>query len=1034
MIQFLDVNNTEYHAPQIMLAYNTKQVDGPSAFNDPMIPRCYGLLAQETIREGTTFTVEEWRKASMGYNPFKEDWNKHKLRANAQNLDESLSPIVEPQNPDKKNRDSLETVLSSDKSVSVWWAAQDKETQDRYLAGINRLMERIILPLLDRYAMYEQNNQKLFANGLAFVTWFQHIESRSVDPFCHIHLNIKNSVQGLDGKYHALCSDAITKNIALIDSVWQMAHARLLQEEFGLKLEATHTKVDAKNDHLAEDKKNVFTFKVAGVSKELCKEYSKRSEEINAQLEKLGIPEHSHKAYDAAELAQVSTRQQKTDLNATELRNTWREELSQKWNYTAARAQLLNSQATPKTSTPTDDELMESFDRRHGDVEFSEAQFKSHVYKQLMLVQPLNVIERRAEELFTKQALPVYGHGKEDLHAALAAETNPHKRMAVQHHLSLRATYTARYFKEPEDKVMADFKARVSETYHQLDTKSVVKFLNAYQAKRTTKGRKFQFTAGQLNACITALSEPGALVSIKGMAGTGKTTVVEAIREQYEAQGMRVIGTATAAKATAGLLQESGIKEGGNTAELLLKLTPQGDKPAKLTLTKNDVVILDEAGMTSGREICRLAEHVNRAGAKLICMGDYDQLQAIGSGLFRSIASRFTVAEMTDIQRQREDWARDMVLDAAAGRSHDTVLKLNEHDCISTFETTKERIEAIARDYLADRSAPTHKFIVASLNEDANRINEEVQRQQLKRGEISTAMGVAEVEDSEGVVRHFHVGERIVFTKKTKNNDPTVFNYAANSDTGRVTSIEHRKGKLRCVNIELDNGKELTLSAKDCRNLKLGAALTTHKSQGATVVNSYLFASNQMANLHQFYVQVSRHKENTRLYLSADQVNKIAEAARLAEPSPAQQSWAHDLIARDLSSGAIDEARAKELRERCETFQGCREYLNSHSEAYKADSNVSRQKLMETKTLRDFVSIFEAYGKGNWKKSTQELELLSQSHHERLEEVRLALHSKRTQKSQPIQELQPTVEPRAIVQDISQPMERKQRLNPTMTM
>lgn len=1011
MLKFQDVTNTDYHIKQIN--YYTKQVEDATATLDPMVPRCFGLLAQAAGRDGTTFTVEEWRKVSMGYDPFKEDWSRHKLRANATKLDDNLNPIPEPKDAEKKNRDGLELVFSSDKSISVWWAAQDKETQDRYLEGVNKIMEETMLPALNRLAMYEQDNQKLFANGLGFVSWFNHIESRGVDPYSHTHFNIKNCVKGLDGKYHALCTDAITKEMAHLDAVWQMAHATMLREQFGLKLESTYTKVDAKNDYLAEDKKNVFTFKVAGVSKALCKEYSKRSEEINAQLEKLGITEHSHQAYDAAALAQVSTRQQKTDLNATQLRDGWRTELAQKWNYTQERARELNDQAAPKpVSIPTDAELMESFDRRHMDVEFTEAQFKSHVYKQLMLCQSQEVIERRAEELFVKQALPVYAKGKEDLYAAVEAETNPHKRMALQHHLTLRSSYTARYFKEPEDEAMATFKAREGETHHQLDKLTVVKALDAYQANRSTKDRKFAFSAGQIKASMSVLTETGAVSVIKGMAGTGKTAVVGFIREQYEAHGMRVIGTATQAKAASGLLQEGGIKEGGNTAELLLKLTPQGDKPAKLTLTKNDVIILDEAGMTSGREICRLAEHVNRAGAKLVCIGDYDQLQAVGSsGLFRSIASRFTMVEMTDIQRQREDWGREMVLAAAAGKGHEAGMTLYGNGCISITEKTAQRVEAIARDYLADRSAPTHKFIVASLNEDADRINEEVQRQQLKRGDISDKLGVAEVEDADGYTRRFHVGERIVFTKKTKNNDPTQFNQANNADTGRVKSIEHRKGKLRCITVELDNGKELTLSPKDCRNLKLGSALTTHKSQGATVVNSYLFASNQMANLHQFYVQLSRHKENTRLYLSEDQVNKLAEAARLAKPAPAQQGWAHDLIDRDLAGQKITEERAKELRQLCETFQGCREYLNSHSEAYKADANVSRQKLMETKTMRDFVSLFEAYSKANHKKSTQELDLLSEPHQKRLEEVRQMLNAKRHEKSQPLPVQAPTQAP-----------------------
>lgn len=1014
MLQFQDVTNAPYHEAQITLAYNTKQVDDPNAELDPMIPLCYGKLAQAHKREGTKYTVEEWRIVSMGYNPFEKDWHKHPLKANAAKLDKNLKPIQKPvkvladdkrKEKEKKDRESLELVLSGDKSISLWLAAQDKETQDRYMAGTNRIMEQVVLPLLDRFAMYQQKNQKLFASGLSFVSFFNHIESRQVDPFWHIHVNIKASVLGLDGKYHALASDAITKNSALIDAAWQMAQARLLREEFGLQLTQTATKVDDRNDYLEDDEKNVFTFGVAGVTPELSKAYSKRSQEITDQLKKLGINDNS---YEASELAQVSTRSQKTGLNATQLRDGWRKELAQDWGYTAEVANsLARAPQNDDRRIPTDQELLDTFERRHGDVAFTESQFKTHVFKQLMLSQPQDAIERRAEDLFRKQALAVHLHGKPNPYDAIEASTNPLERRALQHHLNLTAIYTARHFKDREDKFFADTEARKDETRHVIDKTEILKALDTYQAKRSTAKRKFEFTAGQIEAVVAATTEKGGVMAIEGMAGTGKTTVVNCIREEYEARGYVVLGTATAAKATGDLLRDAQLK-GGNTSEILLKLRGIDGKPPTLTLTDKHVIILDEAGMTSGREICELGKFINDAGAKLICLGDSAQLQSVGaSGMYRHIASKFVSTKMSDIQRQREDWAREMVSDAAAGRSFDSLLKLHEHGCISVHETTDERVKAIARDYLADRSDHSRKFIVASTNADTNTINREVQRRQLASGVLSTDMGVAVVEDREGFVRHFHVNERIVFDKKTKNMDPSNRSVANNADTGKVVRIEHRKGKLRAITVELDNGQELTLDATTAKNLKLGSALTTHKSQGSTVINSYLFASNTLANLHTFYVQVSRHKENTKLYLSKDQVNQIAEEARLAKPSDAQQGWAYDLIEKDLARNVIDEAQASRLRTECQTFQGCREYLNSHHEAYEAEASVSRQKVMQTQVLRDFISIFEAYGKANYKKSTLDYQVLDETHQQRTHEVRQALNKKQVPKPQSLDEAQP---------------------------
>lgn len=1029
MIKFQDVTNAPYHEKQI--AYYTKHLDDPSGEQqphlhfaptqagtkpqvDPLIPRCYGKLAQQHKREGTTYTVEEWRIVSMGYNPFEKDWHKHPLKANATKLDKNLKPIPkaikkladeEKKKKEKKDRDSLEFVLSSDKSISVWWAAQDKATQDRYLTGVNKIMERKILPLLDRFAMYEQNNRKLFASGLGFVSWFNHIESRAVDPFLHVHFNIKSNVEGLDGKYHALASDAITKNVALIDAAWQLAQSRMLREEFGLELTATATKVDDRNDYLAEDEKNLFAFGVAGVAPELCEAFSKRSREIGEQVKKLGLDPSSH---EAVELAQVSSRSQKTELNATALRDGWRKELAEEWNYTAEVANQLAKAPQEPRRIPTDAELMESFERRHMDVEFTESTFKAHVFRQLMLVQSEDVIERRAEELFMKEARAVYGLGKQNPYEAIDASTNPEERRALQHHLNLTATYTARHFLDRENFTIAGIEARKDETSHVLDKASVIKAMDEYQERNSTTTRKFKFNAGQINAVLACTTDKGGCVSVEGMAGAGKTAVVKCLKERYEASGYQVIGTATAAKATSGLRKEADIRNGGNTSEILLKLKGMNGKPPTLTLTNKHVVILDEAGMSSGREICAIADYVNKAGAKLICLGDSDQLQAVGaSGLWRHIANRFTSVKLTEIQRQREDWAREMVSDMAGGRSFEAVMSLHAHGGIAVYETTEERVKALARDYLADPSDPQRKFIVASLNADANMLNQEVQRQQLEAGLLKKDLGVAVVEDRDGFVRRFHVGERIVFDKKTKNMDPTLFNKADNAATGTVAHMVHNRktGELRALTVELDNGETLTLDKQTVKNMKLGSALTTHKSQGDTVINSYIFASNKLANLHTAYVQLSRHKENTKLYLSKDQVNTIAEDARLAEPAPAQQSWALDLIAKDLARNVIDEEKAKSLREDCQTFQGCREYLNSHSEAWKAEATVPRQKLMQTQTLRDFVSLFESYGKANHKKATLDLNLLSEDHQARAHELRRMLNS--TQRSKPLEMVQP---------------------------
>jgi ATP-dependent exoDNAse (exonuclease V) alpha subunit len=72
------------------------------------------------------------------------------------------------------------------------------------------------------------------------------------------------------------------------------------------------------------------------------------------------------------------------------------------------------------------------------------------------------------------------------------------------------------------------------------------------------------------------------------------------------------------------------------------------------------VLVLDEAGMIGTRQMERVLSHARDAGAKVVLVGDPEQLQAIEAGAaFRSIAERHGAAEITEVRRQREDWQKD---------------------------------------------------------------------------------------------------------------------------------------------------------------------------------------------------------------------------------------------------------------------------------------------------------------------------------------------------------------------------------------
>ena len=74
--------------------------------------------------------------------------------------------------------------------------------------------------------------------------------------------------------------------------------------------------------------------------------------------------------------------------------------------------------------------------------------------------------------------------------------------------------------------------------------------------------------------------------------------------------------------------------------------------------------------MIGSRQMERVLSEAESRGAKVVLVGDPEQLQAIEAGAaFRSLAERHPHVEITDIRRQREDWQREATRELATGRT-----------------------------------------------------------------------------------------------------------------------------------------------------------------------------------------------------------------------------------------------------------------------------------------------------------------------------------------------------------------------------
>src|SRR5690606_18927779 len=173
---------------------------------------------------------------------------------------------------------------------------------------------------------------------------------------------------------------------------------------------------------------------------------------------------------------------------------------------------------------------------------------------------------------------------------------------------------------------------------------------------------RYDTLSDEQRAAVEHVTGAGRLAVIIGDAGTGKSFAMRVAKEAWEAEGYRVRGCALAGKAADELQAGSGIE-----SRTIHSLEASWNRGRDM-LTARDVLVIDEAGMVGSRQLARVLAEAEKAGAKVVMLGDDKQLAAIEAGAgFRAITERVGAAEITQIRRQREDWARDASADFARG-------------------------------------------------------------------------------------------------------------------------------------------------------------------------------------------------------------------------------------------------------------------------------------------------------------------------------------------------------------------------------
>ncbi len=409
-------------------------------------------------------------------------------------------------------------------------------------------------------------------------------------------------------------------------------------------------------------------------------------------------------------------------------------------------------------------------------------------------------------------------------------------------------------------------------------------------------------SAEQRDAFMHVTGE-GDLKAVVGVAGSGKSTMLAAARKAWEAEGLTVKGASLSGIAAENLQTASGIQS-RTLASFEWAWNQQRD-----TLSQKDVLVIDEAGMVGTKQLERILVEADRAHAKVVLVGDPEQLQAIEAGAaFRGIVGQVGMAEMTDVRRQKTAWMRAATQALSSGRTGEALGAYESHGGIVAALTRAEaRAQLLAR-WAADQkdNPKASQLILAYTRDDVREINAQAREIRKSRNELGQSQAI---ETTRGQ-REIAVHERIMFLRNEKSLG------VKNGTLGTVERIE--RGTLQ-VRLDGEAQTRVLVETRDYQDLDYGYASTIHKSQGTTVDKAYVLASRYF-DRHTSYVALSRHREQATLYWGREEfagrggrgsAGEAAEARRnfeaiLSRARP--KELAHDYLDGGWASPPLNEA------------------------------------------------------------------------------------------------------------------------------
>jgi conjugative relaxase-like TrwC/TraI family protein len=859
-----------YHAKEFMSAEQNYWKQG-----DTILGEWQGRMAE---RYGLAGAIDEahFARLSEGQNPLTgEQLVRHR---NGQEYTTAEGATVKP----VEHRAGWDATFSAPKSVSLTaLVGGDDRVREAHRQAVTTALTE-----LERYTQARiGGNHAAETTGKFIAAKFEHDTARPVDgyaaPQLHTHAVIFNMTERADGSTRAVQPQSYFDSQQFATAVYQ---SELMYRLSRLGYEITPGRSGAPE--------------VKGYTQEYLDASSPRSQQIRDYLEKNGFA-----GPEAAQIAAHSTRDKKEIHTPSEVRAAHRQLAAEFGN----QADRVVSEARARAAAQEQTRVPNIPSRVQEAVTFA----KSRNFEREAVTDERDIMR---DALRRGMGDLTYSQVRDNFEQRQA--TGEFQRAPGQKH------DTGRQFTTRD--AIAEELATIK--HMQQGQSTVEPIMRQEHAAAHARTREF-LNPSQQKVIEEVLASQDRIHGLQGLAGSGKTTTLEAIREGAERNGYVVEGFAPTSRAAAQL------RDAGIQADTLQGFLARGGMERNAgDPNARHLYMLDESSLASTRQMQWFLEKVGPQD-RVLLVGDTRQHQGVDAGKpFEQMqAAGMRTSQLDQIVRQKAQELLRAVEHLSRNETATGMQLLQQQGRIAEIPDRQQRIEAIARDYVA---LPQNTLVISPDNASRRDINDAIRAELqstgtlskdshtmtvlTQRSELTSAdrnwatlyqptnvlyytrgskeLGIehgtyATVISTDPKANQLTVergdGQQVTYDPKRLHGiaayreiardfaegDRLQFTVSKpdmdikNRDLGTVERID---GTSMTVRLDGDKARTLTFDTSEMRHFDHGYAVTSHSSQGLTadrvLINMDTTAHPELINTRFAYVSVSRASEDARVY------------------------------------------------------------------------------------------------------------------------------------------------------------------------